>query len=199
MVDMLCKIDPSFKNYITYGKEFYWYDKQGYKHTGRQKMLVGKLKKAVYGTLFSAKIFYDNLRATLEEIGFVVNDYDECTFNKMTPGGQCTIQFHVDDLKLSCKDESELKSVISKLNNVFGQEGPKLSENTGKIHDYLGMTIDWTGKRRVLFTMYDFLEDIMVDAPPEFDGEDFTPATKTLFTVDENSPLLPLEKAEYFH
>ena len=68
-----------------------------------------------------------------------------------------------------------------------------------KLHDYLGMTIDWTAKRRVKFTMYDFLEDILIDAPPEFDGEDVTPATKTLFIVDENSPLLPLDKAEYFH
>ena len=64
-------------------------------------MLVGKLKKDCYGTLVSARIFYDKLRATLEEMGFVVNDYDECTFNKITPGGQCTIQFHIDDLKLS--------------------------------------------------------------------------------------------------
>ena len=47
--------------------------------------------------------------------------------------------------------------------------------------------------------MYDFLEDILIDAPPEFDGEDVTPATKTFFIVNENSPLLPLEKAEYFH
>ena len=90
----------------------------------------------------------------------------------------------MDDLKLSCKDESELKSVINKLNDVFGQYGPKLSETTGKIHDYLGMTIDWTWKRRVKFTMYDFLENVLIDAPPEFDGENVTPTTKTLFTVD---------------
>ena len=66
-------------------------------------MLVGKLKKACYGTLVSTRIFYDKLRATLEEMGFVVNNYDEFKFNKITPGGQCTIKFHVDDLKLFFK------------------------------------------------------------------------------------------------
>ena len=85
---MLCQIDPSFKKYIRYGKQFHWFDRQGQKHTSRSKMLVGKLKKAVYGTVVSARIFYDKLRGILEEMGFVVNDYDECTFNKMTPDGQ---------------------------------------------------------------------------------------------------------------
>ena len=92
-----------------------------------------------------------------------------------------------------------MNSIIKKLNDIFGQDGPKLAETKGKIHDYLGMTIDWTAKRRVKFTMYDFLEDILIDAPPEFDGEDVTPATNRMFIVDENIPLLPFDKAEYFH
>ena len=36
----------------------------------------------------------------------------------------------------------------------------------------------------VVFTMYDYLESILDEAPSEFDGEDVTPAVRDLFTVD---------------
>ena len=34
------------------------------------------------------------------------------------------------------------------------------------------MTIDWSEEGLVVFTMYDYLEDIIADAPDCFDGED---------------------------
>jgi hypothetical protein len=63
-----------------------------------------------------ARLFYDKLQASLELIGFTVNDYDECTFNSMIDGKQCTIQFHVDNLKMSHVNQSVLDDVIDKLN-----------------------------------------------------------------------------------
>ena len=38
--------------------------------------------------------------------------------------------------------------------------------------------------------MYDYLEDILAEAPVEFDGEDVTPANSELFLVDESSKSL---------
>ena len=46
--------------------------------------------------------------------------------------------------------------------------------------------------------MYDYLENILEEAPPEFDGEDTTPATADLFKV-EKVPLLNQEIADQFH
>ena len=66
-----------------------------------RKLLVGKVTKAIYGILLGAVLFYNKLKGVLPKMGFEMNDYDECTFNKMINGKQCTIQFHVDDLKLS--------------------------------------------------------------------------------------------------
>ena len=43
------------------------------------------------------------------------------------------------------------------------------------------MTIDWSIDGNVRFTMYDYLENILQEAPPEFDEEDTTPATSDLF------------------
>ena len=48
-------------------------------------------------------------------MGVQTNDYDECTFNKMINGYQCTIQVHVDDLKLSYIQQDELNKIINQL------------------------------------------------------------------------------------
>ena len=191
MIDMICQINPGYKDKIKYTNKR---DRDG----NRKRYLVGKVNKGVYGTLLGAILFYNKLKGVLEGLGFVVNDYDECTFNKMVNGVQCTVQFHVDDLRLSCVHQSVLDDMIDELNKEFGKDGPKLSASYGKIHEYLGMTIDWSIDGNVRFTMYDYLEDILQEAPPEFDGEDTTPATSDLFKVPETT-LLSDEMADQFH
>ena len=87
-----------------------------------RKVLVGKVTKAVHGTILGAVLFYNKLKGVLTNMGFEMNDYDECTFNKMINGKQCTIQFHVDDLKLSYLQQQELDNIIDHLNDIFGSE-----------------------------------------------------------------------------
>ena len=117
----------------------------------------------------------------------------------MISGYQCTIQVHVDDLKLSHLHQEELNKIIDALNEVFGSDGDLLTESYGRIHDYLGMTIDWTTEGIVVFTMYDYLEDILNEAPAEFDGEDVTPAVSDLFTVNLTQRKLDTPTANFFH
>jgi hypothetical protein len=62
----------------------------------------------------------------LEDWDFIINDYDECTFNKIVNGKQLTVQFHVDDLKISHMDEDVIKDMVKDLNGVFGQDGTLL-------------------------------------------------------------------------
>ena len=45
-----------------------------------------------------------------------------CTFNKMMNGEQITVQFHVDNLKVSNKDQAILEDFLSNLRSDFGQE-----------------------------------------------------------------------------
>ena len=47
------------------------------------------------------------------EWGYEQNCYDGCTFNKMVDGNQITIQFHVDDLKISHVKQSVVDSIHS--------------------------------------------------------------------------------------
>ena len=63
-------------------------------------MIYIRLLKALYGTLKAALLFWENLSETLQEWGFNINPYDWCVANKMINGKQCTIGWHVDDLKI---------------------------------------------------------------------------------------------------
>ena len=101
-----------------------------------------------------------------------MNDYDLCTFNKMVNGKQLTVQFHVDDLKASHKEQKVLDSFLDDLRNKFGQRD-ELAETRGFVHKYLGITIDYSLPGKVVFTMFDFLEDIIVEAPDDLKKDPF--------------------------
>ena len=78
--------------------------------------------KALYGLLRSALLFYKKLSSDLENMGFEINPYDPCVANKMVNGSQMTVTWHVDDLKISHKDEEELTKFILKLNGIYGNK-----------------------------------------------------------------------------
>ena len=142
MVNMICEINPAYEDQIIWSKD------------RKKKFLYGRLIKAVYGTLLGAIIFYNKLSKHLIDHGFVQIEYDMCTFNKMVNGEQITVQFHVDDLKVSHKEESVLEDFLANLRSEFGQED-ELIENTGLLHKYLGITIDYSIAGKVVFTMFD--------------------------------------------
>ena len=77
------------------------------------------MTKGIYGRHLGVILFYNKLKGVLEGLGFRVNGYDECTFNKTIEGVQCTIQFHVDGIKISCVHQEVLDNIIVKLNEVF--------------------------------------------------------------------------------
>jgi hypothetical protein len=154
----------------------------------------------VYGTLLGAILFYEKLTKQLIEWGYEPNCYDDrCTFNKMVNGNQVTIQFHVDDLKMSHTDQSVMDEILYDLNNKFGTKRKPLAATTGLIHDYLGITIDYSDKDKVKFTMYDYLEDILDEMPNDMNGTAPTPVSDNMFEVDEGSPLLNEKESDFFH
>ena len=92
MIDIICQIKLEYQKLIRRTKK---------RDGGTRKVLVGKVTKAIYGTLSGVVLFYNKLKGVLTKMGFEMNDYGVCTFNKMINGKQRTIKFHVDDLKLS--------------------------------------------------------------------------------------------------
>ena len=95
MAEIMVRIDPQL------------YNKFVVEERGK-KVIYVELKKALYGTLRAALLFWQRLTAQFKEWGFEVNLYDWCVVNKIIAGKQCTIVWHVDDLKISHVDANVL-------------------------------------------------------------------------------------------
>ena len=60
--------------------------------------MIVVFRKALYGCVQSAMLWYREIRSTLEAIGYSVNPYDICVFNKNENSVRGTILLYVDDL-----------------------------------------------------------------------------------------------------
>jgi hypothetical protein len=185
IAEMLVKMDPKlYRKYIK--------DEHG------KPVLYVELLKALYGTMRAALLFWKLLSSKLVSWGFVINPYDWCVANKMIDGKQCTILWHVDDLKISHVNAEVNTDIINLIKDEFGKEAP-LTITRGKIHDYLGMTLDYSEEGKVKIKMSDYVEKMLADLPEEMDGEAATPAANHLFDVDDDSPPADEAKAQFFH
>ena len=176
MSAILCKVDPTYTKFLT-----------------KSGTLIVKLNKAIYGLIESAKLWYENLSATLQSINFVPNPIDPCVFNRDFNGKQCTACVHVDDLKITCADPAGVEDTIDKLTDKY----KTVTVTRGPIHSYLGMTFDYSVKGKVKITMEKFIADLLADN--QVTGYAATPATANLFTIDDSSALLDDVQAYKFH
>jgi len=186
IAELIVKLDPSmYRKYI-------WHSQKG------RPMLYVQLKKALYGTLQAALLFWKLLSSTLQEWGFTINRYDQCVANKTIKGRQCTIIWHVDDLKISHVDKKVVEDVLKRLTEKFGQDSP-LTTCRGKILDYLGMKIDYRRKGKVTFSMENYIKQLLEEAPYDMTGTAKTPAACHLFNTNDGAIKLDETKAQLFH
>ena len=122
-----------------------------------------------------------------------------CTFNKMVNGEQVTDQFCVDDLKVLHNDQAVLDDFLDDLRSEFGQED-ELTENKGLIHEDLGITIGDLIAGKVVFNMFDYLEDVIFEAADDPKNScSYYPRNNQLFKVADDSPRLLQKDADIFH
>jgi hypothetical protein len=124
--------------------------------------------------------------------------------NKTINNKQCTIAWHVDDLKISYVDTHVVTTILNLLDAKYGQEtvgGERaaLTVTCRKIHDYLSMTLNYSDPGVVKSDMTDYVDKVLKDAPSYMDGTAKTPADKNLFEVRDNIVALPTDDAEFFH
>ena len=183
---LLIKVDETYAQYLTYENGI--------------PVIYCELSKALYGTLQAAKLFWENLTDFLcKDLGFTLNPYDSCVANKIINGKQCTIAWHVDDLKISHVDLDVVKHIVSQLNDRYGKETP-LSVTHGPVHEYLGMTIDFSNEGEVSFIMKDYTEELIKEKPSEMDSRTATtPAASHLYQIDEYADKLSEKQRETFH
>jgi len=194
LVDILVGIAPDvYGPYVTE-------DKKGV------KQLLVQCQNALYGTMVASLLYYRKFVKSLTDVGFELNPYDPCVANKMIQGKQMTICFHVDDCKLSHCIPKVMDGMIKYLRDEYEsifEVGPgKMTVSRGKVHKYLGMTLDCSVRGRVKISMYDYIEEILTafdKAEPKCAGTKSTAAPGDLFKVDEDQEKLPTKKAIEFH
>ena len=64
------------------------------------------------------------------------------------------VVWHVDDLKISHKNGYTLDALINKLGERYGKE-EDLTMHRGKVHEYLGMNMDYHKEVKVKIDMTD--------------------------------------------
>jgi hypothetical protein len=126
--------------------------------------------------------------------------------NKSINGKQMTICFHVDDCKLSHKEPKEMDKMIDWLRqeyeSIFEDGSGKMTVSRGKVHTYLGMKLDYSVPKQVKITMFEYLDEIVVEfekVDPGAKGTKTSAAPSNLFKVDDDCEKLPEEKAIAFH
>jgi AAA ATPase containing von Willebrand factor type A (vWA) domain len=180
--ELMCELNPEWRKHLRY-------DDKGVAY------LYVVLKKALYGCVKSALLWYKLYRGTLEEMGFVVNPYDQCVANATINGSTCTICWYVDDNKISHADPTVVSDIIAKIEAKFG----KMKVSRGKNHEFLGMKIAFHENKTVSIDMKDYVKEAIADFAEDIVRNAATPATRHLFDVREDSTPLNKERAEHFH
>jgi hypothetical protein len=98
-------------------------------------------------------------------VGFEINPYDPCVANKIVDGTQMTICFHVDDYKLSHHSSRADDNMIDRLHqeyeSIFEDGSGEMTVSRGRVHKYLGMTLDDTVCKGVNILMLDYVNKII--------------------------------------
>jgi hypothetical protein len=144
--------------------------------------------KVLYGTLHAARLFWQKLSIELVQWGFEVNPYDRCVSNKMVGGKHLTVGWHANDLKISQADSKVVDLFIEDMESEFGKETP-LSKSRGKVHDYLGMILDFTVKGKLTVNMILYIKTVLYFVPRDMMGRAATPAVSYLYQVNEVNPV----------
>ena len=124
-------------------------------------------------------------------MGFEINPYDPCVAIRMKSGSYQTVTWHVDDLKISHVDPMVNTEFLLKLAKIYG---PGINLSRGKVHDYLGMDLDYSSRGKVKIPMIKYLGKIIVSFPEEITSTDESPASDHLFQTceeDYKSKVLP--------
>ena len=183
LAELMERVAPQiYSKYVTVGKN-------------GKKMLYVRLRKAVYGCLKSALLFYKSLAKNLTKLGFKINFYDPCVANKMVKNRQMTIVWHVDDLKISHHDPKEVSKTIKKLEQIYG----KMKVTRGDKHDYLGMKLDFSSPGVVRIDMRDYTRETIEMFPETISRTVTSPAVGHLFEVNPSAKKLTEDKKQIFH
>ena len=181
-------------------QDYIHYDKNGIMY------LILECMNAMYGTMIASLLYFLKFCATLKRNGFEKNPHDPCVQNRVVKGKQQTVCFHVDDCKLSHGNSEVNTAFIDVLceeyESIFEDGSRKMKVHRGKVHEYLGITLDFTEDKTVKISMSKFIQEYLTEfdeIAPNKMGTKSCAAPADLFMVKEDSEKLSKAKQEKFH
>ena len=155
--------------------------------------MVVQLKRALYGCIESARLWYEHISKVLTSHGYTSCPHDPCVFRKIQNGEVVvTVVIYVDDLLVASVDVSHREELVKTLRKEYGN----LTERYGDKHDYLGMAFDFSENQCVKVSMPKTTNEILRDHPVE--GTSDTPAGNDLYTVGLSEPASESEQKELY-
>ena len=180
-VGMMCNANPTYERFVS--------------KVHGQKTLFLQLKKALYGCVKSALLWYRLFRDTLRELGFTLNPYDPCVANAMIKGSQCTIVWYVDDNKISHKDHTVVQDLVRCIEAKFGT----MTKTQGDEHEFLGMKLHFNRRdKTVQVLMQSYIDEAIQQSQLDVRRTAATPATKGLFDIDSHAAQLDTPESDRF-
>ena len=158
-------------------------------------VLCARLKKALYGCIKSALLWYELFAGTLQKMGFKINRVDNCVASRKYHGKQCDIGWYVDDNFISCVNDRVVSTVIDKIEERFG----KMAVTRGSKHVFLGMNIEFKPNGTVDIDTIDYIKEAIDEFGDKCLPRPPTPAGPNILSVDPSSPRLDARRADIFH
>ena len=170
-----------------------------------ETVLYLRMLNAIYGILKAALLYYKRFVGDLLSIGFELNPYDPCVANKIVDGKQLTVVWHIDDLKVSHVKARVVTRMArwlkSQYERLFEDGSGAMKISRGKVHEYLGMTLDYSTPGEVKITMIPYVKE-MVKLFEQYDPTEktaTTPAADHLFQVRDDCADLSERQSTVFH
>ena len=176
LAELMAETAPQiYCQYVTYGK-------------GGKAILYVKFAKGPIWMSQECTIVLPEISWGMAEKGFILNPYDPCVANCDVNGSQMTITWHVDDLKISHVDGKDVTKRIDWFKSIYG----KGKVSRGKLHQYLGMDMDFGEKGKLKMSMVPFLKKTINEFPEAITAA--MPAAEHLFKVREEDERKVIEE-----
>ena len=166
-MDILCSINPEYSVHV--------------RTEGGGEVLYLRIRKAIYGMIESALLWYDLFVSVLKDMGFVLNPYDMCVAKKTINVKQCTVAWYVDNNKISHVEQEVVDGMVAKIGKRF----PGLTISTVTEHTFLGIRIKYLDNGTVSLNMIDYIQEVVDDFGKDFLQMVLTPAARWLFAVSD--------------
>ena len=170
------------------------------------KQIIFQCQNEIYGTITESLLYYNYFRKSLEDEGCEFNPYDLSVTKRIIKDSQINVCFHIDYCKLS----HNIPEVVGKkatwlkqeYETIFEYGSGEMTIHQGKVHNYLGMTLEYTNSGTVKVSIIDYIDVIIAafdETDPRGRGIKTSAVPEVLYKVDEDCENLSPDKAKMFH